>query len=833
MRAQKHQDDSAGKVAGILDGHAREWHQLCEQAATEAGAERACFVFFHHEARGVSRVLGRRLRGWREFHYLAVWRQRGFYCALTAAEFQLDSESAFMAVPVTRGTQRGLMLLEFAATPVALTEHLRLRLDTLARHGALLWRETELDARQQQLNESSGRLLSRLKTLFMHVPILINGFNTQGRCILWNDECERVFGWHFDELKHHPAPIELFYPDPQERSGVIATFGELKGSEFREWHPVDRHGHRLTTLWANIMLPNGDMICVGHDITEQRALETQQRLAASVFEASYDGIMLTDADNRVVHINPSFTRITGYSPADMIDHPATLFEQDREGGEVPPLPADPDSPDQWQGECSIRRQNGSRCALLISVSVIRDERGLVQHHAIILTDISHIKRHEAELRQRALYDSLTRIPNRQLFSELLERGMGASQRGNNMLAVCYLDLDGFKQVNDNLGHAAGDRLLVEMGRRMSLVIRNCDVVARLGGDEFALMITGLHQPLECTDILDRVLAAIDTPVNLDGHQARVSASIGVAVFPQDASDGQTLLRYADKAMYEAKKQGKRRHVFFEPGLHSQDQERHQLYEELHRALANGEFLLHYQPKIDLFSRSMTGVEALLRWQHPQKGMLTPAEFLPAVLDSDMEFELGQWVVRRLLQQMTAWLETGQDYYASFNVSAGQLLHEDFYCNLKYLLGLYPAVLPERLELEFQESAVGGDVQRVAGVLERCQRLGLTISLDNFGAGYASLVHLNRLPVDIIKIDRRFITDLLTSPTDATMVEGVVQLATALSMVVVAEGMEVPELGERLQQLGCHYVQGYGISHPMPAEAIADWLLEWNRQLPLQ
>ncbi|WMC10737.1 EAL domain-containing protein [Oceanimonas pelagia] len=833
MRAHKDQDDSAGKVAELLDGHVREWRQLCEQAATDAGAERACFVFFHHQARGVSRVLGRRLRGWRESHYLAVWRQRGFYCGLSATELQLDSPACFMAVPVVRGSQRGLLLLEFAAPPAPLTEERRQRLDTLARHGALLWRETELDARQLQLDESSGRLLSRLKTLFMHVPILINGFNTQGHCILWNDECARVFGRTFDELREHPAPIELFYPDPEECRRVIATFRELKGSEFREWHPVDSRGRRLTTLWANIMLPNGDMICVGHDITEQRALESQQRLAASVFEASYDGIMLTDAENRVVHINPSFTRITGYSPDDMVARVATLFEQDREGAEAPPLPAGPDTPDHWQGECTIRRRNGSRCALLLSVSVIRDDKGRVQHHAIILTDISHIKRHEAELRQRALYDPLTRIPNRQLFSELLERAMAAAGRGDTMLAVCYLDLDGFKQVNDSLGHAAGDRLLVEMGRRMALVIRSCDVVARLGGDEFALMITGLHQPLECTEILDRVLAVIDTPVRLDGHQARVTASIGVAVYPQDAGDGQTLLRYADKAMYEAKKQGKHRHVFFEPGLHSQDQERHRLYEELHRALVSGEFLLHYQPKIDLFSRHMMGVEALLRWQHPHRGMLTPAEFLPAVLDSDMEFELGQWVIRRLLQQMTAWLEAGQDYHASFNVSAGQLLHDDFYCNLKYLLGLYPAVEPARLELEFQESAVGGDVQRVAGVLERCRRLGLTISLDNFGAGHASLVHLNRLPVDIIKIDRRFITDLLTSPTDASMVEGVVQLAAALRMVVVAEGMEQPELGERLQQLGCHYVQGYGISHPMPADAIADWLREWNRQLPLQ
>lgn len=230
---------------------------------------------------------------------------------------------------------------------------------------------------------------------------------------------------------------------------------------------------------------------------------------------------------------------------------------------------------------------------------------------------------------------------------------------------------------------------------------------------------------------------------------------------------------------------------------------------------------------------MTGLEALLRWQHPERGLLTPVEFLPAVLDSDIEFELGQWVIRRLLQQMTEWSEAGHDYHASFNVSAGQLLHPEFCHNLEYLLARYAGVLPGRLELEFQENAVQNDLPKLSAVLAHCRQLGLKISLDNFGAEHASLINLKSLPVDILKIDRSFITDLLTNPADACMVEGVVQLATALQMLVVAEGMEVPELGKRLQQLGCHYVQGYGISHPMPASAISDWLLEWNRNRPLQ
>lgn len=829
MRAQNKKEAIFGKAA---DAHNTDiWLHLCKSAADSAGASRACFVFFLHGGSAVADVMGDGFRGWQDQHYLAAWQQGVFYTPLSASQLPESITRLYSAVPLSRKQVCGLLLLEFDKPVPELNTQARNQLALLAEHGALLWREQELDIRQHDLNLTSGRLLNRLKVLFLHAPILINGFNTQGRCILWNQECERVFGWCFAELEQHEAPISLFYPDPKEQQQLWHTFREVHGSEFREWHPLNRQGERLTTLWANIMLPNGDMICVGHDITEQRAFEVQQQLAASVFEASYDGIMLTDADNRVIKVNPSFTRITGYTAEQVTVRVSTLFEHQCE--ERPALPGNTQDPAHWQGECVICHRDGTERNLLLSKSVIKDAQDVVQNHVFLLTDISHIKQHEAELRQQALYDSLTRIPNRQLFSELLERAMAAAQRNSTMVAVCYLDLDGFKQINDTLGHAAGDRLLVEVAERMTLLVRSCDAVARLGGDEFALMITGLHHALECTDILERMLSAVNEPFHLHGHQVRVSASIGIAVYPEDASHSEHLLGHADKAMYEAKKQGKGRYVFFEPMLHLEDQQRHRLYAELLHALRNNEFLLHYQPKIDLFSRTMTGLEALLRWQHPARGLLTPAEFLPAVLDSDLEFELGQWVIRHLLEQMTLWQQAGRDYQASFNASAGQLLHPDFCSNLEHLLNLYAAVPPQRLELEFQEGAVRNDLPALSAVLNHCRRLGLTISLDNFGAEHASLVSLNRLPVDVIKIDRRFITDLLTNPTDVSMVEGVVQLAAALQMLVVAEGMEAPELGTRLQQLGCHYVQGYGISHPMPAGAIDEWLAEWNQHRPLQ
>ncbi|MFP2768998.1 putative bifunctional diguanylate cyclase/phosphodiesterase [Oceanisphaera sp. KMM 10153] len=835
MRLNQEQDELPGRELDVVTEDAPDWHLLCAQAASEAGAEQACFVFFQDDPQAPAQMVGRRFRSaWQDKHCLTVWQQQRFYCALTGGDIGFDTNTYchYLAVPVSRGQLRGLLLLEYLETPPVLVPSRRRGLDILATHGALLWRERERNAHQRRRESSSRRLLRRLKGLFSQVPILINGFNSQGRCILWNDECERVFGWSFDELRQHPAPISLFYPDPEELRRVMETFGTHHSSEFREWRPFDRKGRRLTTQWANIMLPNGDMLCVGHDISEQKDIENQLRLAASVFEFSYDGIMLTDAGNHVTHVNPAFTRITGYLSEEVVGRsPDLLRTEGDEDGFVDELRRHLKTRDYWQGECHCRRKNGEAYSLLLAVSVVRDDEGQVLHHAAIFSDITYLKEHEAELKRQACHDVLTRIPNRLLFGELLDRAISSARRSEGRLAVCYLDLDGFKQINDSRGHAAGDRLLIEISTRLGLITRSCDALARLGGDEFALLFTGLHNDLECDEILDRVLAVINEPLELDGERVRVSASIGVALYPQDADDAELLLRHADQAMYQAKKQGKNAYVFFDAELHLHEHQRQQQLTQLIHAFREGEFLLYYQPKIDLTNRRMIGLEALLRWQHPQRGIVAPAEFLSIIIGSAMEFDLGRWVIEQVLKQMTYWCRQGMEYRISFNVSSGQLMHPDFIDELTRLLALYPMVSPSLLELEFQEGAVLADLHGAVAVLERCRLLGLSISFDDFGTGYSSLSHLNRLPVDIIKIDRRFICDLLSNAHDVSMVESVVQLAAALRMAVIAEGMEQSAQGDRLQQLGCHYVQGYGISRPMPAEQVESWLQAWNDRLP--
>ena len=309
-------------------------------------------------------------------------------------------------------------------------------------------------------------------------------------------------------------------------------------------------------------------------------------------------------------------------------------------------------------------------------------------------------------------------------------------------------------------------------------------------------------------------------------------SIGVALSPQDADDAELLLRYADQAMYQAKKQGKNTYVFFDAELHRQEHDRKQQFALLSAAFKRNEFLLYYQPRIDLLSKRVIGVEALLRWQHSRRGIVAPADFLPLIIGSELEFEVGLWVIERVLDQMKAWVAQGLEFRVSFNVSTGQLMHPDFIDALDRLLARYPQVSPSLLDLEFQEAAVLADIDGLIPVLKRCRLLGLGVLFDNFGTGYSSLAHLNRLPVDTLKIDRSFVGELLSKEQDVGMVESVIQLAAVLRMGVIADGMEISAQGERLQQLGCLYVQGYGVSLPLPGEQIESWLQTWNdKRLP--
>jgi diguanylate cyclase (GGDEF)-like protein len=444
------------------------------------------------------------------------------------------------------------------------------------------------------------------------------------------------------------------------------------------------------------------------------------------------------------------------------------------------------------------------------------------------TDITLIKQHEKQLEHIAHYDALTGIPNRLLLADRLQQALAHSKREETILAVCYLDLDGFKLVNDTMGHEAGDKVLIEVAKRIKGSIRGDDTVARLGGDEFAVLLLGMHAPDECSASLNRLLEAISQPIEIKNKLFEVSASIGVAIYPGDDHDADTLLRHADQAMYSAKQSGKNRYYLYDAENDQRARMQHEFLRRLALALGRNEFELYYQPKVDMQTLQLVGAEALIRWRHPERGLLLPAEFLYAIEGTVLEMELGDWVVATALTQLEAWHQSGLQMELSINISARHLQAKDFAWKLKRKMLHYSNLPKGSLQIEVLETAALEDIPRVSDTIERCRKIGVSFALDDFGTGYSSLSYLGRLPVDTLKIDQSFIRDMLQDNGDRAIVQGVIALAKAFNRKTVAEGVESEELFRALVEMGCEYGQGYGIARPMPASELAAWLEKWNR-----
>ncbi|MBP6405227.1 MAG: EAL domain-containing protein [Ramlibacter sp.] len=583
---------------------------------------------------------------------------------------------------------------------------------------------------------------------------------------------------------------------------------------------LQRMLHEMQVYQIELELQNEELL----------SAQTGLQQGAAVFQHSYDGIMVCDPRAVIVNVNPAFTRITGYSPHEAIGRtPGNLLHSGQNGPEFyRDMWQMLQQQDHWRGELINRRKNGTLYAQSLSIAAVRDGSGGLQHFVGVFSDISQVKAHEAELDRIAHYDPLTGLPNRRLFADRLETGMARARASGRTLAICYLDLDGFKQVNDRFGHDAGDMLLMEVTRRLQDALRANDTVARLGGDEFVLLVD-VSNTAECVTLLARVLAVVSEATVIQDERVTVSASIGVTLYPSDDASPDTLLRHADQAMYLAKERGKNRvHLFdlqHDLGIRAGHEQRAQLQ----RALDGQELLLHFQPRVDLASGRVVGAEALIRWQHPGYGLLLPAAFLSGLQDTELEVRVGEWVINAMLRQLALWQTQGLDLNCSVNISPSHLMSADFPERLAWLLAQHPDVPPARLELEILETAALSDIARAAHTLASCRRLGVRTALDDFGTGYASLALLRQLPVNVLKLDQSFVRDVLTDGKDRVLVEGVVHMAQAFGLDVVAEGVETQAHGAVLLATGCRLCQGYGIAHPMPADALPAWVARWHTQ----
>jgi diguanylate cyclase (GGDEF)-like protein/PAS domain S-box-containing protein len=573
-----------------------------------------------------------------------------------------------------------------------------------------------------------------------------------------------------------------------------------------------------------------------------------RRQSDLILSSSGEGICGLDDAGRITFVNEAARRMLGWADGEglgesfhaMVQHhrangtdypaqdsPIDLIHMDRISG----------GPLCVEDEVFWRR-DGTCFPVEYTLAPMFGETGIVGV-VTIFRDITErkdaerqLKEHQGQLEHIAHYDALTNLPNRVLLADRLHQALVQNQRRGQSLAVVYVDLDGFKSVNDHHGHDVGDELLIIVSQHMKGALREGDTLARIGGDEFVAVLVDLERPQDWEAVLTRVMKAVAEPVTIRERVLQVSASIGVTLYPDDNVDADLLLRHADQAMYLAKQAGKNRYYMFDVAQDAAVQSQRDTLDHVRRALEQGEFVLYYQPKVNMKTGRVIGAEALIRWRHPERGLLSPAAFLPFIEMHPISLEIGEWVIDAALNQAEQWNAAGLNLRISVNVAAYQLQQPDFVPRLTRLLGAHPDVPADFLELEILETSALEDISQVSELLHACQAIGVHAALDDFGTGYSSLTYLRRLPTELIKIDKSFVCDMLEDPEDLLIVRGIIGLAKAFQRDVIAEGVETLAHGKKLLSLGCELGQGYGIGRPMPAADMPDWLMTWRQGIPI-
>jgi diguanylate cyclase (GGDEF)-like protein/PAS domain S-box-containing protein len=562
---------------------------------------------------------------------------------------------------------------------------------------------------------------------------------------------------------------------------------------------------------------------------EEAVLESKAKFAALFSLVPDAKALIRLVDGVILEVNLSFPEYFGYRPDELVGRTTLpsglgLWIDDRRRRE-------------WREkierdgevlgfETPMQRKDGAIVNVTLSGKLVEIDGERYVLVAVHDTDEGETPAGRPE--RIAYHDPLTGLPNRLLLADRLRQAIGQNERAGARIAVCSLNLDGFKEVNDGLGRQTGNQLLVEVAKRLVAGVRSGDTAARLGGDEFAVVLSGLTRDDDCRSALDRLLHAVSAPYALgDGLQAGVSASIGVTMFPDDPVDPDTLVRHADHAMYAAKQSGKNRYRLFDARIEQRIHSRHETLRRLAEAMESGQFRLYYQPQVDCRNGRCVGAEALIRWQHPSLGLLPPAEFLPLIEDTDLALKVGEWAIREALSQIAQWRREGVDLCVSVNVFARQLLQPGFPGALAGALDHCPEAGRDRLRIEIVETAALKDLDVIRQMIEECRKLGVAFSLDDFGTGYSTLAHVRHLPVAEIKIDQSFVRQMLARAEDLAIVEAVIRLGRAFGRSLVAEGVETSAHIMRLLALGCDVMQGYALARPMPAGDIPRWVREFR------
>ena len=575
-----------------------------------------------------------------------------------------------------------------------------------------------------------------------------------------------------------------------------------------------------------------EFLGIGARLRERQADRERLRQAAAVFDCTREGVLVTNREGLIVHVNRAFMEITGYQYEEVLGHQPSLFKS----GHHPPgfyqaMFATLESEGEWSGEIWNRRKSGEIYPQWQTIRVIHDDQGHLSHYVAVFSDISAIKDSEHELKHLAHHDPLTDLPNRLLFSDRAEQALASAQIHKRGCALLMIDLDHFKMINDSLGHNVGDRLLKVVAARLQELFGPGITLARLGGDEFAVLAESCPQLVQAAALAQRILDALKEPFGIDRHELFINASIGISLFPSDALSADQLLRNADAALFKAKSSGRNGYALYTEELTAHAQQRVEIAFELRRALEQQELRVYYQPVHDLRSSRLIGVEALVRWQHPQRGLVPPVNFIPFAEQTGFVRQLTLWVFEEVARLLASPQARHLPLRVSVNLSTRDLLDPELSTRLAGILARH-GVQASAFCLEITESAIMDDPQRAEAMLNRLSEQGFKLSIDDFRTGYSSLAYLKRLPVDELKIDKSFVMGMEAGEDDAMIVRSTIDLAHNLGLTVVAEGVETAAILARLRTLACDEAQGYHIARPLPVDDFLAWQARQGEASPL-